>query len=116
VSGVLGMLALPGNPYDGHTLAPALAQVQRLSGSVIERAYVGRGYRGARPGSQARFHLRPAPRCDCDDPPGAPATQRHRAGDRPYEYRRLGLIATSSPVRAATQSTHCCPAPNTISA
>lgn len=30
----------------GHTLAPALAQVQRLSGSVIERAYVDRGYRG----------------------------------------------------------------------
>jgi IS5 family transposase len=43
---VLGMLALPGNPYDRHTLASALAQVERLTGSLIERGYVDRGYRG----------------------------------------------------------------------
>jgi transposase, IS5 family len=43
---VLGMLALPGNPYDGHTLTPALAQVQRMTGTTVERAYVDRGYRG----------------------------------------------------------------------
>jgi transposase, IS5 family len=43
---VVGMLALPGNPYDGHTLAPALAQVERLTGTEVERAYVDRGYRG----------------------------------------------------------------------
>jgi transposase, IS5 family len=43
---VLGMLALPGNPYDGHTLAPALAQAERISGSAVARAYVDRGYRG----------------------------------------------------------------------
>jgi IS5 family transposase len=43
---VLGMLALPGNPYDGHTLASALAQVERLTGSAVERGYVDRGYRG----------------------------------------------------------------------
>ena len=35
---VLGVRALPGNPYDGHTLAAQIAQV--------ERAYVDRGYRG----------------------------------------------------------------------
>lgn len=43
---VLGMLALPGNPYDGHTLAPALAQTERISGTTVARAYVDRGYRG----------------------------------------------------------------------
>lgn len=43
---VVGMLALPGNPYDGHTLKPALEQAQRLSGVVPERCYVDRGYRG----------------------------------------------------------------------
>ena len=43
---VLGMLALPGNPYDGHTLASALAQVERLTGSAVARSYVDRGYRG----------------------------------------------------------------------
>jgi IS5 family transposase len=43
---VLGMTALPGNPYDGHTLAAALAQAERITGVGVARAYVDRGYRG----------------------------------------------------------------------
>ncbi len=43
---VLGMMALPGNPYDGHTLAAALAKVERMTGVAVARAYVDRGYRG----------------------------------------------------------------------
>jgi transposase, IS5 family len=43
---VLGARALPGNPYDGHTLAEQIAQIERTTGSGIERAYVDRGYRG----------------------------------------------------------------------
>ena len=43
---VVGMQALPGNPFDGHTLAEALEQVNRVSGVVPERCYVDRGYRG----------------------------------------------------------------------
>jgi transposase, IS5 family len=43
---VLGIRALPGNPYDGHTLAAQIAQVERLTGARVERAYVDRGYRG----------------------------------------------------------------------
>lgn len=43
---VVGGLALPGNPFDGHTLKTALDQVRRLTGSVIEEAFVDRGYRG----------------------------------------------------------------------
>jgi IS5 family transposase len=43
---VLGMMALPGNPYDGHTLAAALAQVERMTGVAVARGYVDRGYRG----------------------------------------------------------------------
>jgi transposase, IS5 family len=43
---VLGMMALPGNPYDGHTLAMALAQVERMTSVAVVRAYVDRGYRG----------------------------------------------------------------------
>jgi IS5 family transposase len=43
---VIGARSLPGNPYDGHTLAEQLEQVQILTGIKPERSYVDRGYRG----------------------------------------------------------------------
>jgi IS5 family transposase len=43
---VLGARALPGNPYDGHTLAAQIAQTERITGVAVARAYVARGYRG----------------------------------------------------------------------
>jgi hypothetical protein len=43
---VLHAKALPGNPYDGHTLLAAIEDTQRLTGREIERAYVDKGYRG----------------------------------------------------------------------
>jgi IS5 family transposase len=43
---IVGMQAHPGNPYDGQTLAPALAQIERLTGVTPGRCYVDRGYRG----------------------------------------------------------------------
>ena len=38
--------ALPGDPYDGHTLRAAIDDTQRLTGRQIERTYVDKGYRG----------------------------------------------------------------------
>jgi IS5 family transposase len=43
---VLHAKALPGNPYDGHTLRGIIEETQRLTGREIERAYVDKGYRG----------------------------------------------------------------------
>jgi Transposase domain (DUF772) len=43
---VMQAKALPGNPYDGHTLRTAIEDTQRLTGRQIERAYVDKGYRG----------------------------------------------------------------------
>lgn len=43
---VLGARALPGNPYDGHSLAGQIDQVARITGREVKRAYVDRGYRG----------------------------------------------------------------------
>ena len=40
------LAALPGNPYDGHTLRTAIEDTQRLTGREIERVYVDKGYRG----------------------------------------------------------------------
>jgi IS5 family transposase len=43
---VLHAKALPGNPYDGHTLRDVIDAAQKLTGCEIERAYVDKGYRG----------------------------------------------------------------------
>ncbi len=43
---VLGARTLPGNPYDGHSLAAQIAQTERLSGRPVARIYADRGYRG----------------------------------------------------------------------
>jgi len=43
---VLHAKALPGNPYDGHTLADIIEATEKLTGCEIERTYVDRGYRG----------------------------------------------------------------------
>jgi IS5 family transposase len=43
---VLHAKALPGNPYDGHTLRNVIDHTQKLTGCEIERAYVDKAYRG----------------------------------------------------------------------
>jgi IS5 family transposase len=43
---VLHTKALPGNPYDGHTLRQVIEETQALTGREIERVYVDKGYRG----------------------------------------------------------------------
>ena len=48
---IVGMQALPGNPYDGHTLS---GQIERLTGITVERAYVDRGYKGHKHGGKAK--------------------------------------------------------------
>ena len=40
------MKALPGNPYDGHTLATVIPEMEALIGNTIERILADKGYRG----------------------------------------------------------------------
>lgn len=42
----VGMKSLPGNPYDGHSLAGALKQVGELTGKAPRAVFVDKGYRG----------------------------------------------------------------------
>jgi IS5 family transposase len=44
---IVGIDAESGNPYDGATLKPALAQVERLTGVKVKEAFVDKGYRGS---------------------------------------------------------------------
>lgn len=44
---VVGVEALHGNPFDGHTLNGAIEQVKRITGAIPEHAYCDLGYKGA---------------------------------------------------------------------
>src|SRR3546814_15362670 len=44
---IVGMQALPGTTYDGHTLSGQITQIVRLTGIAVESAYVDRGDRGS---------------------------------------------------------------------
>ena len=43
---VLHAKALHGNPFDGHTLGPVIADLERLTGVATRRIHVDKGYRG----------------------------------------------------------------------
>jgi transposase, IS5 family len=43
---VLHAKALHGNPYDGHTLGPVIADLERFTGVEVRRIHVDKGYRG----------------------------------------------------------------------
>lgn len=48
---------LPGNPYDGHTLAETLTAIERVTGVAVTDAYVDKGYRGHGCTQDARVHV-----------------------------------------------------------
>ena len=53
---VLAAKALPGNPYDGHTLTSVIPHVETMVGNQIKRIIADKGYRGH--GAPAPYHLR----------------------------------------------------------
>jgi IS5 family transposase len=50
-------MALPGNPYDGHTLATVIPAMEALIGNVLVRAVADAGYRGHNAPPEHRFHV-----------------------------------------------------------
>ncbi len=45
---IIGALNIAKNDYDAHTVDPAFEQQQRLTGIVLKRAFMDRGYKGIR--------------------------------------------------------------------
>jgi transposase, IS5 family len=82
---VLHATALPGNPYDGHTLGGVIAATEQLTGRSIERAYVDKGYRGQ--ARAPRLHLRPEARRVRQHQTRIATPFRHRGRHRPHEDR-----------------------------
>jgi IS5 family transposase len=49
--------ALPGNPYDGHTLADVIPQIEQTIGADLERIITDAGYRGHHAPKEKRFQV-----------------------------------------------------------
>jgi transposase, IS5 family len=49
--------ALPGNPYDGHTLAEVIPAIEQLVGNTIERLHTDAGYRGHNAPPEYKFKI-----------------------------------------------------------
>ena len=49
--------ALPGNPYDGHTLARVIPAIEALLGNTIERVHTDAGYRGHNAPPEYKFKV-----------------------------------------------------------
>jgi transposase, IS5 family len=49
--------ALPGNPYDGHTLKIVVPDMEALVGNVIERMFLDKGYRGHNAPPEYKFRV-----------------------------------------------------------
>jgi IS5 family transposase len=54
---VVGVQALHGNPYDGHTLASAVSQVERITRRAVTAVFLDRGYRGHDYIGDAQVHI-----------------------------------------------------------
>jgi transposase, IS5 family len=49
--------ALPGNPYDGHTLARVIPAIEAILGNTIERVHTDAGYRGHNAPPEYKFKV-----------------------------------------------------------
>jgi IS5 family transposase len=50
-------MALPGNPYDGHTLEKVLPAIEATTGAVLSRILAGAGYRGHNAPPEHKFKV-----------------------------------------------------------
>jgi len=85
---ILGALALPGNPYDGHTVEAALKQIKKITGKQSEILIADRDYRGQKELGKTRL-LTPSAPLKSD-------SQYDQRRQRKRFRKRAGLEATIS--------------------
>lgn len=61
---LVGVMNFKGNPYDGHTLAPVLDQVEDITGSRPQSVFCDRGYKGKKMIKGTSIFLPDGPRKD----------------------------------------------------
>jgi IS5 family transposase len=64
-------MALPGNPYDGHTLGTVIPAMEDTIGAEIERILADAGYRGHNAPQSHRFRVFTARSVACRRPSNA---------------------------------------------
>ena len=104
---IVGVQALHGNPYDGHTLKDALAQSEQLTGWRPEHAYCDKGYKGApKHLDDTAIHLASQKKRNVTPRNGA-GSSGEAPSSRSSATRRAitGWTATTSRAKTATKST-----------
>jgi transposase, IS5 family len=98
---VTHVAALPGNPYDGHTLATVIPKMQALIGNVLDRCITDAGYRGRNAPPDSKFK---APRH-----PQIKRKFKRSAAIEPVigHLKDTAWVAIPSPMQAAMPSTPC---------
>ena len=84
-------MALPGNPYDGHTLAKVIPGIEQLIGHTIERIHVDAGYRGHNAPQDYKFKV---------------YTSKQKRGVTPQIQREMRRRAAIEPVIGHTKHDH----------
>jgi len=83
--------ALPGNPYDGHTLAAVIPAIEQLVGNTVERLHADAGYRGHNAPSEYKFKV---------------YTSRQKRRVTPVIKREMKRRAAVEPVIGHTKEEH----------
>ncbi len=103
----LHAMALPGNPYDGHTLGTVIPAMQDTIGAEIERILADAGYRGHNAPQSHRFRVFTAGQ-KRRVTPAIKRQMRRRSAVEPVIGHIKGehrMAATTSPTPKATRST-----------
>jgi IS5 family transposase len=115
---VTHVAVLPGNPYDGHTLATVIPQMEALIGNLLERCITDAGYRGHNAPPDHKFknlHRRPEAPGHAADQARVQTASRDRARDRPPQARTPDGPQLSRPCQRRCHQ-RCSPPPATTSA
>jgi hypothetical protein len=83
---IVGVDLCKENPCDGHTLAQAIATVERTTGVSVTDAYVDKGYRGHDYKGDATIHISGTSDSHAEEAPTT--TQRGRTKNRPPQERQ----------------------------
>src|SRR5262249_48554783 len=113
---VLHAKALHGNPYDGHTLGPVIADLEKLTGVTVRRIHGDKGYRGHNYPNRFKVWISGQVRRVTK---AIRREMRRRAAIEPssaISRRITAWAATISPAAMAIASTPCSPLPATTSA